>query len=303
MRKLGAHNVRRSAAIYFAAQGIAIILWWAMLFFAPSTRSYFQMGSNENVLLSFWLPDLFFLALGSLAAAYFLVKDHKFSAIAMWFVAGLMTYAAVYCLSFALMTDTGWLGAVFMIPAMIWSGIFGVGLPPVSDHMFRQTKPAKTNWILTKTFSQIVVVWSVILVLIPYLITLVEAKLGFPNYNFLFQKPIATVLFVAISSLGIYSAYSMSKIGKGTPLPLDHAPNLVVEGAYSYVRNPMAVSGIGQGIAVALFLGSPLVFIYALMGSLIWQLIFRPLEEEDMRKRFGKPYEEYCEKVKCWIPK
>ena len=67
--------------------------------------------------------------------------------------------------------------------------------------------------------------------------------------------------------------------------------------------NPMAVSGVGQGLAVALFLGSPLVALYALMGSLIWQLIFRPLEEDNLAERFGEPYEEYKEAVKCWIPR
>ena len=272
------------------------------MFFFPSSRAFFQMGESENILLAFWLPDLFFLGIGSIVAAYLCITNHKFSSIAIWFGTGLITYAALYTLSFALLTDTGWLGVVFMLPAMLWSGVFGVGLPPMTDYMFRQTKPAKTNWILTKTFTQIVVVWSFILVIFPYLITQVEAKIGIPNYSFPFQKTISIVLFAVISSLGVYSAYTMSKVGKGTPLPLDHAPNFVAEGAYAYVRNPMAVSGIGQGIAVALFLGSPLVFLYAIMGSLIWQIIFRPLEEEDLRERFGEEYVDYCEKVKCWVP-
>jgi len=64
----------------------------------------------------------------------------------------------------------------------------------------------------------------------------------------------------------------------------------------------MAISGIGQGLAVALFLGSPLMAIYALMGATLWQFIFRPLEEEDLRKHFGADYENYCENVRCWIP-
>ena len=59
------------------------------------------------------------------------------------------------------------------------------------------------------------------------------------------------VLFVVFSSIGVWSAVVMSRIGKGTPLPLDHASDLVVVGPYKYVRNPMAVSGIGQGLAVA----------------------------------------------------
>ncbi|HLL99752.1 MAG TPA: isoprenylcysteine carboxylmethyltransferase family protein, partial [Pyrinomonadaceae bacterium] len=116
------------------------------------------------------------------------------------------------------------------------------------------------------------------------------------------QSPLAVALFVGISLLGLSSAVTMSKIGKGTPLPLDSARNLVVAGTYAFVRNPMAVSGVGQGLAVGLYLGSPLVLIYALMGGLIWQLIFRPLEETNLHQRFGAEYEEYCRKVRCWIP-
>jgi protein-S-isoprenylcysteine O-methyltransferase Ste14 len=65
----------------------------------------------------------------------------------------------------------------------------------------------------------------------------------------------------------------------------------------------MAVSGVGQGLAVALLLGSPLVAIYALMGSLVWQLIFRPLEEAELLTRFGAPYQLYTDQVRCWIPR
>ncbi len=72
-------------------------------------------------------------------------------------------------------------------------------------------------------------------------------------------------------------------------------------GVCAYVRNPMAISGIGQGLAVALFLGSPLVAVYALMGASLWRFVFRPLEE-DLRKNFGADYENYCETVRCWIP-
>lgn len=94
----------------------------------------------------------------------------------------------------------------------------------------------------------------------------------------------------------------MSMEGGGTPLPLDHASKLVVSGPYRYIRNPMAFSGIGQGLVVALAWGSPLVAVYALIGSLVWQLVFRPLEEEDLEKRFGEPYLEYKNSVRCWVP-
>jgi protein-S-isoprenylcysteine O-methyltransferase Ste14 len=135
------------------------------------------------------------------------------------------------------------------------------------------------------------------------LLVQLEDKLGIDRLEFPAQRLIASILFVIISLPGVWSAMVMSTKGKGTPLPLDHATDLVISGPYRYVRNPMAVSGIGQGLTVALFLGSPIVAIYALMGSAIWQLIFRPLEEDDLEARFGNEFDKYRSKVRCWIPR
>ena len=252
--------------------------------------------------MAFWLADLSFLGFGSLITCWLCFSDHQVKQIAAWFVTGAVSYVAIYCLMLAVMTDFGWLGVTLMFPAMIWSGVFAVGLS-FEKAMFRPAAETSTNWIILKTLCQIIVVWSIILVVFPYLITVVERKIGIPQFHFPFQQPLAVVLFLAISSLGVWGSIVMSKIGKGTPLPLDHAKHLVVLGPYAFVRNPMAVSGVGQGLMVALFLGSPLVALYALMGSLIWQLIFRPLEEDDLAERFGSQYQEYKEAVKCWIPR
>ena len=296
-------KVRHSAAIYFAFQGFAVIAWWVELFFVPASRHYFLLEKgSENSLMAFWLADMSFLGFGSLAVGWLCFRNSEYQRMAAWFVTGAVSYAAVYCFTFALITDAGWLGVTMMFPAMIWSGVFAVGLS-FEKTMFRQAAEASTNWILIKTLSQIVVVWSIILVIFPYLITVVEHKLGIEPLHFPYQKLIAVVLFIAISSLGVWGSIVMSRIGKGTPLPLDHAKHLVILGPYAFVRNPMAVSGVGQGLLVALFLGSPLVALYALMGSMVWQLIFRPLEEDDLIARFGQEYEDYCREVKCWIPK
>lgn len=269
----------------------------------PASRKYFQLESNsETSLLAFWLADLSLLGIGSLIAAWLCFRDSRHAPMASWFVCGAISYATLYCLAFALFTDTGWLGVTLMLPAMIWSGNYSIALSSVGDELLRQANPSSANWILLKTFVQIFVVWSLILVVFPYMITILEDKLEVSRLNFPFQKIIGGVFFIGISFVGLASAYTMSKIGKGTPLPLDSPTDLVISGAYKYVRNPMAVSGIGQGLAVALFLGSPLVAIYALMGAFIWQFIFRPLEEEDLRKRFGADYENYCRQVRCWIP-
>ncbi len=143
-------KIRLFATIYFAVQGVAVLAWWILLFSAPSSRKYFQMGESETTLLAFWLPDLFLLAVGSLAVSAFIWLENRFTVIAVWFVVGAISYATFYCLAFAMMTDSGWLGVVLMFAAMIWSGNFAIGLSPTfKDLMFRNSVEAKTSWILT----------------------------------------------------------------------------------------------------------------------------------------------------------
>jgi protein-S-isoprenylcysteine O-methyltransferase Ste14 len=296
-------KIRLYASVYFAIQGLGVFAWWAVLFLIPASRQYFRLDpSSDTSLLAFWLPDLVFLGVGSFATASLLWTDSRYARHAVWLVSGAIAYAMFYCLSSALMTDVGWLGVVLMFPAMIWSGNFAIGTT-MADGMFREATESSSGWIVTKTSIQIVVAWSVILLVMPYLITLVEDKLGISRLAFPMQRPLAAAVFVAVSSIGLTSAYFMSRIGRGTPLPLDHARHLVICGPYAFVRNPMAVSGIGQGLAVALFLGSPLVALYALTGSLIWQFIFRPPEEDNLAERFGSEYQAYRKAVKCWIPR
>jgi protein-S-isoprenylcysteine O-methyltransferase Ste14 len=296
-------KVRRSAGIYFLFQGVVVFIWWSMMAIWPETRRYFLIDPNsETSLLSFWLSDLTLLGPGSIFTAWLFFKDSIYAPISTWFISGVVAAGTLYCFAFAMFTDAGWLGLTLMFAATIFSGVFAVGAS-FSREMFQMSGESSTVWIVVKTLLQIVVVWSVILVVFPYLITIVERKIGILQFDFAFQQPISAFLFVVITSLGIWAAVTMARVGRGTPLPLDHAKHLVVIGPYAHVRNPMAVSGIGQGLAVALFLGSPLVAIYALMGSLIWQLVFRPLEEADLHRRFGAEYEQYCREVKCWIPR
>ena len=94
----------------------------------------------------------------------------------------------------------------------------------------------------------------------------------------------------------------MATVGEGTPLPTATAPKLVVSGPYRFVRNPMALAGILQGVAVGWWLGSYVVLAYALAGAALWHLCVRPIEEADLRRRFGSDYERYQSCVRLWIP-
>ena len=95
----------------------------------------------------------------------------------------------------------------------------------------------------------------------------------------------------------------MVRDGGGTPLPLDQTRELVVSGQYRFVRNAMAIAGIGQGLAMATMFQSISVLVYSLLAATIWHFVVRPIEERDMVQRFGASYLDYQESVACWIPR
>jgi protein-S-isoprenylcysteine O-methyltransferase Ste14 len=95
----------------------------------------------------------------------------------------------------------------------------------------------------------------------------------------------------------------MALRGRGTPLPLDAARVLVVTGPYAWVRNPMAVAGLAQGAAVALWHGSAVVGAYVVAGGLFWHIVVRPLEEANLAHTFGRSFEEYRDRVPLWWPR
>ena len=108
---------------------------------------------------------------------------------------------------------------------------------------------------------------------------------------------------MAASARGVWSAVVMSTLGNGTPLPAAMPNSLVIAGPYRWVRNPMAISGIVQGVAVGLILSSWLVIVYAVAGSLLWNYAIRPHEEADLEGRFGAEFRRYRDAVRCWLPR
>ncbi|MEZ5974925.1 MAG: methyltransferase [Planctomycetota bacterium] len=103
------------------------------------------------------------------------------------------------------------------------------------------------------------------------------------------------------SGLGLASAWTLSSHGQGTPLPTATAATLVARGPFAWVRNPMALAGTLQMIAVGWGLGTWPVVILALLGSGVWHFWVRPLEEADLQHRFGASYSDGYRSHPLWI--
>ena len=169
--------------------------------------------------------------------------------------------------------------------------------------LFREARPAPPGVHLMWTWAQSAVIWALALAVGPYALTRLEAALGVPTFAFDHQLAVGLAILVVASVLNLASGRAMALRGDGTPLPTACARRLVVAGPYAYLRNPMAVFGLAQGVGVAVALGSWLVLAYVAAGGVLWHLAIRPAEEADLEGRFGEPYRAYRRHVRCWIPR
>lgn len=164
-----------------------------------------------------------------------------------------------------------------------------------------RTATSKSNaWNLAKTLFQTTIFWFSFLYLVPQILLVFERLFRLKPFEFFGQTGMASAGFVLASFGGLWSGATMAVRGKGTPLPFDTAARLVVAGPYKYVRNPMAIFGLAQGLFVGIYLGSYFIFPYVFLGAWLWNTYVRPVEETELRIRFGSAYEEYCQRVACW---
>jgi protein-S-isoprenylcysteine O-methyltransferase Ste14/predicted DCC family thiol-disulfide oxidoreductase YuxK len=168
---------------------------------------------------------------------------------------------------------------------------------------FREARPASTAWNVVKTLLLTPLFWGVFYFALPAAVYLAEGWLGSPRFDGFGWQVSGVALFVVGSVLHLGSNLVMAVVGEGTPMTLDCPRKLVVAGPYRFVRNPMSVASVFQSVGVALFLGSPLVLVYAVLLMLMDNFLLRPHEEADLERRFGDAFRTYRRRVRCWRPR
>jgi protein-S-isoprenylcysteine O-methyltransferase Ste14 len=173
------------------------------------------------------------------------------------------------------------------------------------ERVGHEARPASTLCNLLKTLAQSGTMWLIFLVLGPAIIWNIERALGWSRFYlaFAWQREITVALFAAGWLLAWCSAFFLVTRGQGTPLPAASPCRLVIVGPYRHIRNPMALASLGQGAAIALFFGSPLMIAYISIGIMLWNYFARPWEEYDLERRFGEDYRRYKSQVRCWVPR
>lgn len=171
----------------------------------------------------------------------------------------------------------------------------------MADPIFRPARPAAAWWNVAKTLLELLFLWFVFLLALPIGISMVEIEIGIQRFP---GPTIPAALALAVfSALGLWAALTLAIAGRGTPVPLDEARRFVVQGPYAYIRNPLAISALGQGAAIGTALGSLPVLLYVVIGGVWWYAFARPREEKHLAQKYGQKWKRYQREVRALMPR
>ncbi len=116
------------------------------------------------------------------------------------------------------------------------------------------------------------------------------------------QLPIAILFAISAIALAVFSMLAFRRASTTIdPYHPEEASHLVIDGVFSYSRNPMYVSPLLVLISWAIWLGS--LYNVAALALFVTYITFFQIipEEEAMRSLFGESYEHYCSTVRRWL--
>lgn len=84
--------------------------------------------------------------------------------------------------------------------------------------------------------------------------------------------------------------------------PGQPSSGVIRSGVYAYVRHPRYLECMVSLLAFAAYTGSAGYFSLAILSVLLYQIV-APLEERELRERYGKAYEDYAREVPRFLPR
>ena len=145
--------------------------------------------------------------------------------------------------------------------------------------------------------------WIIIPLFIIAVSSYVDLWLCLPTFSYGLINPVVGLLFIIIGWLfANWTVKVQFSLGRGTPIPMMATQRLVIQGPYTYCRNPMTLGTAIFYLGVAIWLGSfsavGLGLVYP-VGILIY---IKLIEEKELEERFGSEYLEYKKSTPFLIP-
>ncbi|MBT4647401.1 isoprenylcysteine carboxylmethyltransferase family protein [archaeon] len=140
-------------------------------------------------------------------------------------------------------------------------------------------------------------------IFIPRVLMNFNSILGFIVFSSQLIKIIGYIVLVLAFSIIFHMTYLFVKYGKGTPSITEPTKKLVRRGIYKKTRNPMYISNTLVILGIFFLNGHLLLLGYAIIFFISMHLFLVYVEEPELKKKFGKPYEKFLEKIPRWIPR
>ena len=130
--------------------------------------------------------------------------------------------------------------------------------------------------------------------------------LGVSQVQLDFSNPLHLVALVVVAiGVALLAAciWDFARRGRGTLSPVDPPKELVVQGLYRYVRNPMYVGVSLIILGEALLARRAALVLYWAFFFTMANLFVRFYEEPALRAQFGESYVRYTEREGRWLPR
>src|SRR5215510_886977 len=122
-----------------------------------------------------------------------------------------------------------------------------------------------------------------------------------------FGQPLSSILLVlgwlmiaSFVALNISAIRAMRRAGT-TVRPDRGTDHLVMEGPFSFTRNPLYLAGTTLVLGIGLVSGIAWFLLLAVLAAFAVQKLAIEREERHLQARFGKTYVDYAERVRRWI--
>lgn len=138
--------------------------------------------------------------------------------------------------------------------------------------------------------------------LIPMFLIVINLLYNLPVFNNIMLKAFGFAIFLFGFSATIHTVHFHLLTGRVTPVAVEPPKEFISEGFYKYSRNPMYIAILITLLGVFLIFGHVLLLIYTLLAIPTVHLFVVYKEEPELKKLFGKEYEDYIKKVPRWFP-
>lgn len=123
--------------------------------------------------------------------------------------------------------------------------------------------------------------------------------------NIIIRPPLSYLgVFLVLLGIGLslWADFSIKKQGRKKQVKVHGGISaMVTSGPYEFSRHPMYLGYFLILLGMAVFLGSIITFVFPIIFFLMLELIYVPIEEHALERKFGEEYSGYKKKTKRWI--